>query len=250
MSKRLPLRRLGREESGELVRGIIGAAAAVSSEIVEEIVERTDGVPLFIEELTKAVVETAISGADVGNTTVSSVPATSSDSPGDAACLADRTPRSARLDGEGGLAARRGDRARFPLRVAGCGRGSGRSGIGAARSAGSSMPGCCSNAACRRRSPTCSSTHWCKIPPTACCCAARAVHCTHGSPLRSKSGFPTRRGRGPKPWRTTLPEPVSSRRRLILVPCGPPIRGKIGFHRGDRSAEDRAAAHRRPAGHA
>jgi tetratricopeptide (TPR) repeat protein len=71
----LPLRRLGREESGELVRGIIGTAAALSGEIVDEIVERTDGVPLFIAELTKAVVETAISDADVGKTTVSSVPA-------------------------------------------------------------------------------------------------------------------------------------------------------------------------------
>jgi class 3 adenylate cyclase/tetratricopeptide (TPR) repeat protein len=71
----LPLRRLGRAESGELVRGIIGTAATLSGEIVEEIVERTDGVPLFIEELTKAVVETAISGADVVRTTVSSVPA-------------------------------------------------------------------------------------------------------------------------------------------------------------------------------
>jgi class 3 adenylate cyclase/tetratricopeptide (TPR) repeat protein len=71
----LPLRRLERAESEELVRGIIGTAATLSSEIVEEIVERTDGVPLFIEELTKAVVETAISGADAVKTTVSSVPA-------------------------------------------------------------------------------------------------------------------------------------------------------------------------------
>jgi class 3 adenylate cyclase/predicted ATPase len=73
----LSLDRLGREESGELVRGIIGTAATLSSEIVDEIVERTDGVPLFLEEVTKAVVETAISGADGGKAAVSSVPATS-----------------------------------------------------------------------------------------------------------------------------------------------------------------------------
>jgi predicted ATPase len=71
------LHRLGREESGELVRGIIGTAATMSSEIVDEIVERTDGVPLFLEEVTKAVVETAILGADGGKAAVSSVPATS-----------------------------------------------------------------------------------------------------------------------------------------------------------------------------
>jgi hypothetical protein len=33
---------------------------------VDEIVDRTDGVPLFLEELTKAVLETANSGFDRG----------------------------------------------------------------------------------------------------------------------------------------------------------------------------------------
>ena len=72
----LSLGRLGREEAGELVREITAATAALSSEIVDEIVERTDGVPLFLEELTQAVVETAISGADAGKA-VLSVPAPS-----------------------------------------------------------------------------------------------------------------------------------------------------------------------------
>jgi class 3 adenylate cyclase/tetratricopeptide (TPR) repeat protein len=71
----LSLRRLRREESGELVRGIIGSAAALSRDIVDEIVDRTDGVPLFLEELTKAVLETAISGIDASKRAVSSVPA-------------------------------------------------------------------------------------------------------------------------------------------------------------------------------
>jgi predicted ATPase len=42
----LALRRLGRNESTELVRGVIGAAARLSGEVIDEIVERTDGVPL------------------------------------------------------------------------------------------------------------------------------------------------------------------------------------------------------------
>jgi predicted ATPase len=58
----LSLRRLGRHESDELVRGIIGNAA-LPSEIMAVIVERTDGVPLFLEELTKAVVENAVIGS-------------------------------------------------------------------------------------------------------------------------------------------------------------------------------------------
>jgi class 3 adenylate cyclase/predicted ATPase/DNA polymerase III delta prime subunit len=59
----LSLRRLGRDESDELVRGIIGNVGALSSEVIDEIVERTDGVPLFLEEVTKAVLETAALGA-------------------------------------------------------------------------------------------------------------------------------------------------------------------------------------------
>jgi len=50
------LSRLGRREGAALVGGILGNKA-LSQDIVEEIVERTDGVPLFVEELTKAVLE-------------------------------------------------------------------------------------------------------------------------------------------------------------------------------------------------
>jgi class 3 adenylate cyclase/tetratricopeptide (TPR) repeat protein len=73
----LSLRRLGRDESCELVRGVISSASALSSEVVDEIVERTDGVPLFLEELTKAVLEAVSTGADDGRGAVSPIPATS-----------------------------------------------------------------------------------------------------------------------------------------------------------------------------
>src|SRR5262249_2040968 len=65
------------KESGELVRQIVGTAAALSREVVDDIVERTDGVPLFLEELTKAVVETVNSGANAGKAAVLSVAAAS-----------------------------------------------------------------------------------------------------------------------------------------------------------------------------
>jgi predicted ATPase len=95
----LTLRRLGQEESGELVRGIAGAAAALPPEVVDDIVERTDGVPLFLEELTKAVVETAISGADAGKAAVLSITAAS---PGVPATL--QASLMARLDRLGSTA--------------------------------------------------------------------------------------------------------------------------------------------------
>jgi class 3 adenylate cyclase/predicted ATPase/DNA polymerase III delta prime subunit len=53
----LTLNRLDRSESAALVQRIAGNEGALSAEAVDEIVARTDGVPLFMEELTKAVVE-------------------------------------------------------------------------------------------------------------------------------------------------------------------------------------------------
>jgi class 3 adenylate cyclase len=51
--------RLDRRDGAALVQQIIGnRAVSLPGEIVAEIVERTDGVPLFVEELTKSVLET------------------------------------------------------------------------------------------------------------------------------------------------------------------------------------------------
>ena len=52
------LNRLGGREGETMVRALAGNAG-LSPEIIAEIVERTDGVPLFVEELTKAVLESA-----------------------------------------------------------------------------------------------------------------------------------------------------------------------------------------------
>ena len=52
----LALNRLGGRDGAALVRRLAGNAG-LSQATVEEIVERADGVPLFVEELTKAVVE-------------------------------------------------------------------------------------------------------------------------------------------------------------------------------------------------
>jgi class 3 adenylate cyclase/tetratricopeptide (TPR) repeat protein len=54
----LGLNRLGGHDGAALVERLAGNAG-LSPEIVGEIVERADGVPLFVEELTKAVLETA-----------------------------------------------------------------------------------------------------------------------------------------------------------------------------------------------
>ncbi|MGH7837595.1 MAG: AAA family ATPase, partial [Candidatus Binataceae bacterium] len=52
------LKRLTRREGSAIVNSVAGGKS-LSAEVVEQIVSRTDGVPLFIEELTKAVLESA-----------------------------------------------------------------------------------------------------------------------------------------------------------------------------------------------
>ena len=55
----LILERLGREECAQLV-ATVAAAQGLSTETVTAIVAKSDGVPLFVEELTKSVVESAV----------------------------------------------------------------------------------------------------------------------------------------------------------------------------------------------
>jgi predicted ATPase len=77
----LMLNRLSERDGETLVHELIGNAG-ITAEIVAEIVERTDGVPLFVEELTKAVLESAAQGDRVvavlgtASQTALSVPAT------------------------------------------------------------------------------------------------------------------------------------------------------------------------------
>jgi predicted ATPase len=70
----ITLNRLRRSEGAAMVRRLVGDLKTLPSDVVDEIVERTDGVPLFVEEVTKAVVE---AGAGRGHVSVSAVPAAS-----------------------------------------------------------------------------------------------------------------------------------------------------------------------------
>jgi class 3 adenylate cyclase/predicted ATPase len=68
----LTLNRLGRSDGAAMVRGLSGNAALLTPDVVAEILERTDGVPLFVEEMTKAVLE---AGSGRGLDVVAAVPA-------------------------------------------------------------------------------------------------------------------------------------------------------------------------------
>ncbi len=60
----LQLNRLGRRQIAEIVRSI--SENAIPELIVEHIVNRTDGVPLFVEEMTRSVIEGGVSAATEG----------------------------------------------------------------------------------------------------------------------------------------------------------------------------------------
>jgi class 3 adenylate cyclase len=67
----LVLNRLDRPDGTAMVRRMLGTQA-LPEDVVDDIVERTDGVPLFLEELTKAILESGVPSQEI----VSAVPAT------------------------------------------------------------------------------------------------------------------------------------------------------------------------------
>jgi hypothetical protein len=62
----LTLNRLGDREIGAMIEGVIGNKRLLAS-IRKEIIERTDGIPLFVEEMTKSVLEAAGEDATVSS---------------------------------------------------------------------------------------------------------------------------------------------------------------------------------------
>src|SRR5216683_775061 len=68
------LNRLGRGDGAAMVQRLAGNATLLPQDVISEIVERTDGVPLFVEEMTKAVLE---AGAERGRQIAASVPGAS-----------------------------------------------------------------------------------------------------------------------------------------------------------------------------
>ena len=88
----LRLDRLGREQIEAMIFDVAGQRA-LPSEMYAQIISKTDGVPLFVEELTKSVLESGLL-EDAGDqlTTVRAPPAACDSY--DAAWLADGPPGS------------------------------------------------------------------------------------------------------------------------------------------------------------
>ena len=103
----LTISRLGRRQGADLVARVTGDKPLPAA-IVEQIVARTDGVPLFVEELTKTVLESGLL-ADAGRSLRALRPPAAARDPDDAARLADGPPRPP-CPGQGGRPDRRRDR--------------------------------------------------------------------------------------------------------------------------------------------
>jgi class 3 adenylate cyclase/predicted ATPase len=67
----ISLNRLGRGDGAVMIERLAGNTGLLRRDVIAEIIERTDGVPLFVEEMTKAVLE---AGAERGREFVTSVP--------------------------------------------------------------------------------------------------------------------------------------------------------------------------------
>ena len=114
----LTLNRLGEREVAAIIASLAGNKA-LPADVLAEIVERTDGIPLFVEEMTKAVLEAESEGERPTHIAAAfRHPALAV--PAKPARLADGAARPAR-SGQGGGADRSGDWAGvFPC-AAGCG---------------------------------------------------------------------------------------------------------------------------------
>jgi predicted ATPase len=171
----LTLARLDQGLYTTIVEQIAGPKASLSREIVAEIVSAPMAMPLFLEELTKAVLENAA----IGPIPVSSlaVPATLH------ASLIARLTGSrpiAKDVAQVGAAIERGFS--YELLAATAQR--------TERELAQALAllvdaGLIFARGQRRRPPISSSMHWFRIRPIACCCGQRVRHCTRGSHARS-----------------------------------------------------------------
>ena len=173
--------------------------------IRQDIIERTDGIPLFVEEMTKAVLEAESEGDGRANGCGGSV--AGSGGSGKPARFADGAARPAWLC-QGSGADRGGDRPRVFSCPVGCGRAQARGGDWRRRSTVSLRQVCCSGRACRRTRPICSNMLWCRTRPMARYCANRDARFTPASPKHLKANSPKSPRTSLNCWRVTTQRPA------------------------------------------
>jgi hypothetical protein len=184
----LTINRLAQHDIEGMIDRVVGNKL-VPAGVRKDIIERTDGIPLFVEEMTKSVLE-AGSEAEVQRT-AATVPFTALAVP--ASLHASLMARLDRLGPAKGLH-RSGppSGASSPMRYL-LPRSVSRKLNFNRRWTVSSRQVCCFAKECRHRRATCSNTRWCRTRPMAPCCASRGACSMPGSPKPSKVSSPHRR---------------------------------------------------------
>jgi hypothetical protein len=167
----------------------------------QDIIERTDGIPLFVEEMTKAVLEAQSQGA--AEHLAATVPSSALAVPASlqASLMAGSTVLAQRKRWH-----RSGQRSDGSFRTP-CSRRwcASRRRSWDRRCTALPRPDCCSGRAYRRTRPICSSTRWCRTQPTARCCASRDARFTPASQRPSKASSRTSSRASPSCWPDTAP---------------------------------------------
>ena len=215
-----------------LVQRVVGNGTLPRS--VAEIVERTDGVPLFVEEMTKAVLE---ADAGLGATPAHplAVPATLQ-----ASLMArlDRLGSAAKEVAQVGAAI--GREFSYELLAAVAQRTEQEL---AQALAGSSSPAWSFSAGRRRRPPTFSSTRWFRMRRIARCCGERERQLHARIARGPRSALPECcRGAATSsraPFHRSRPDRTGN---CVSVSGGPAVRREIGVYRGNSATEERVAA--------
>ena len=198
----LTLNRLAQRNIDAMINGVVGNKL-LPANIRQDIIERTDGIPLFVEEMTKAVLEA--SSESEARQTAGAVPS-----------LVLAVPASLHAS----LMARL-DRLGPAKEVAQIGAAIGREFSHALLAALVRKPEAELGSAidrliaagllfrqCRRMRPTCSSTLSFRTRPMARCCASRDARSTPVSPKSSKASSAKSPRTSPSWWHVTAPRPV------------------------------------------
>jgi predicted ATPase len=196
----ITLGRIGRDEGASLIAQVTGPKA-LPGEVLQQILARTDGIPLFIEELTKAVVESGVL-TDAGDryTVVGPLPA-----------LAIPTSLNASL-----LA--RLDRLAPVREVAQIGAALGRQFSHALISAVAPMPEPqLDDALAQLLHAELIFGRWCRMPRTAPCCVTGGSSCMAVSPLPWNSNFRRSWRCSPSDWRSIARKRASSKRPSVTA---------------------------------
>jgi hypothetical protein len=204
----LTINRLTQREVDALIDRVVGNNP-LAANIRQDIAERADGIPLFVEEITKAVLEAETEGE--ARRAVAAVP-----SPALAVPASLYASLMARLDRLGpakevaqiGAAIGRG----VPPCPASCGAAQVRRRNSHRRWTASCGPVYCSDRACRRMRPISSSMRWCRMRLTAHCFVNPDERFTPVSPRLLKAGSRSLLTVSRSCWRATSLRPASSRK--------------------------------------